>query len=105
MEYKDLVKLPVPKLREMAMGHDDIIGASGMGKDELVELLSIKLNIRIPQKKVVGIDKKAIKTEIASLKVKVAAAIEAKDKDQTARLRRKIKLLKRELRRAAVAVA
>jgi uncharacterized membrane protein (DUF106 family) len=51
---------------------------------------------------VVGIDKKAIKKRIRELKTERDAAIEAKDRAQLRRVRRKIHKLKHELRAAMI---
>ena len=51
-------------------------------------------------KKVVGIDKKAIKGQIQELKKKRAAALEAHDHTELKRVRRRIHRLKRKMRKS-----
>lgn len=103
MEYKDLQKMTVKKLREEAAKHEGITGLSGMKKDELVEALSAALGIEKPKKetKAKGAkkSKSEIKTEIKKLKEDRAKAIESKDAKQLKIARFHIKKLKRELGR------
>ena len=101
MEYHDLQKTRVVDLREMVKEHfPDEKGVVGLKKDALVDMLADKLGIEKPHKHVAkGLGKRAIKAEIRDLKVKRAAALEAKDSGELKKYRRLIHRRKRNLRR------
>jgi hypothetical protein len=105
MEYKDLQKMTVKKLREEAQEKTQITGTSGMKKDELVDALAEALGIEKPkkEKKVAAArSKDVVKGEIKKYKDLRAKALEGNDKKQLKVVRFHIKRLKRELRRIAV---
>jgi hypothetical protein len=105
MDYHELHKLTVAKLREMAKEYPDVVGASGMHKDQLVELLCGRLGIPMPHKVAVGEEKVTIKTRIRELKKERDAAIAAKDGKKLRELRHKLHRSRRALRKAAKGVA
>ena len=101
MDYHELEKQTVGKLREMAGEHDDLVGVTGMSKQKLVDALAGKLGIEIPHKVVVGIDKSAIKGRIKDLKKVRDEAIAAKDYERLKRTRKTLHRLRHQLRRAS----
>ena len=100
MNYHELEKTTVGKLREMAAEHPDLEGVTAMSKEKLVDALAVKLGIEIPHKVVVGIDKSAVKTQIRELKKVRDEAIAAKDSEKLRRTRHKIHKLRHQLRRS-----
>jgi hypothetical protein len=102
MELKDLEKMTVTKLREEAHKFEDVKGASGMKKDQLIDLLCEKLDIHRPKTKIVGIDKPALKARLRDLKAKRLQAEADHDHEALAEIRRRIKTYKRSIRRHTV---
>ncbi len=101
MDYHELQKQTVVKLREMAQEYEDITGAVGKTKEELVDILADKLGIEKPHLEIVGIDKAKIKARIKALKVERDKALEAKDRAELKGVRRKIHKLRHTLRKSA----
>jgi hypothetical protein len=102
VDWHELNKKRVADLRDMMREHaPDVAGITQMKKPELVEHLSHALGIEPPKKVVEGIDKGAIKQQIARLKEKRDAALAAQDAGELKKQRRAIHRLKRRLRRAA----
>jgi len=101
MDFHDLQKTRVGDLREMMKEHlPDVTGVIGLKKEELVDQLADKLGIEKPHKHVAaGLGKRAIKARIREMKVKRAAALEAKDSAELKKYRRRIHRQKRRLRR------
>jgi len=99
MDLHELEHKTVNNLREMAKEYDDIEGASGLKKDQLLEVLCDKLGIdrhaHVPE----GIGRKKIKAEIRSLRQKRDEALEQRDATALAAVRGAIKSKKRRLRR------
>jgi hypothetical protein len=100
MNYSELHKLTVGKLREMAQEYDDLTAVTGMTKEKLVEVLCGKLGIEMPHKVVVGVDKSAIKSRIRELKKERDLALADKNHDELHRVRRELHHLRHKLRRA-----
>ncbi len=107
MEKKDLEKMTVTKLREEAMKHpEEIQGAHGMSKEDLIPALMKVMNIPEPEeeKKSVGTKRAGksgasatvLKGKIQALKEERRKALEAKDYQAGALLRRRIHHLKRQ---------
>jgi DUF438 domain-containing protein len=106
MDYHELEKNTVAKLREMAKEQlPDLKGLSGMRKEKLVDLLAEKMGIEKPHRVVVGVDKPAIKAQIRALKKTQAQAIQAKDREKIRATRHDLHRLRRQLRKAAKVVA
>ncbi len=106
MTYHELEKTKATRLREMLKEVDpEFKGASGLKKDQLVEVLADKLGVQRPHKVVAASDKGAIKARIRELKQAKAAAVAARDRAELRRLRRELHGLRRRLRRAARQVA
>lgn len=103
--FEKLKKKTIAELRDLAKEteHEAVQGYTQLRKDELLIALCTALGVDAKEHHhVVGIDKKAIKDRIKALKVERATAIEAKDRTQIQRVRRKIHKLKHQLRAATV---
>ena len=109
MTLQELQKMTVVKLRQEAMQHGSISGASGMSKSQLIEALADLLGIdmdapaRLVSATISG-DKTVLKSEIRSLKTARDEALAAGDESGLNRARTDIKKRKRALRRLAEAV-
>ena len=103
--YEELHKKTVAQLREIADGieHESLHGHSTMHKADLQQRLCEVLGIQDhAHHEVVGVDKSKIKLEIRDLKVKRGKALEKHDHKKLKELRRKIRGLKRQIRKATV---
>ena len=103
--FEELRHTRVVDLREIAkdIEHDALRGYSTMHKEELVNALCTALGIEAHvHHEVVGIDKARVKARIRDLKAQRDAALQAKDRVQLKRLRRKIHRLKRRIHKATV---
>lgn len=99
--YEQLKHMKVDELREIASGldHEAVEGHTQLNKDHLVPALCTALGIEAHEHhEVVGIDKSKIKAEIRNLKKARLTALEAKDKAELMKVRRRIHRLKHELR-------
>ncbi|MBD3235980.1 MAG: hypothetical protein GF330_04705 [Candidatus Eisenbacteria bacterium] len=104
MDYQELQKQTVVKLREMAKEYPDVEGASGMKKEQLVDMLCDKMGIEKPHAVAVGVDKAEIKKKIAELKKVRDEALQKKDRQTLIATRRKLHQLRRKLRKAVKVV-
>ena len=107
-KYDDLMGMPVAKLREIAEGvqHEAVVGFATMHKENLAVALCNAWGIEARTvKKVVGIDKQAVKGKIKELKAKRAAALEAHDHTALKTARRRIHRLKRKMRKSMAAAS
>ena len=103
--FEELKHTRVADLREIAkdVDHDALRGYSTMHKEELVQALCTALGIEAHvHHEVVGIDKARVKARIRELKGERDAALEAKDRVQLKRIRRRIHRLKRQIHKATV---
>ncbi|MFQ5478152.1 MAG: hypothetical protein ACE5E4_06005 [Candidatus Binatia bacterium] len=100
MDFHELHKLTVSKLREMAHEYDDLRGVSGMRKDDLVKVLCAKLGVEMPHKVVVGVDKASIKARIRELKKIRDEALSTKDRHKLHNTRKQLHHLRHKLRKA-----
>jgi hypothetical protein len=100
MNYHELEKHTVAKLREMAKAYSDVEGTSGMHKDQLLDLLCERMGIEKPHKVAVGIDKAKIKAEIRVLKKVRDEAITKRDREKMTETRKKIHKLRHALHKA-----
>lgn len=105
MDYQELQKTTVSRLRELAKEYPDVTGVSGMRKEQLVDTLADRMGIDKPHKVAVGVDKASIKAQIRDLKKVRDQAIQAKDKGKMVSTRRELHQLRRQLRKAAKVVA
>jgi len=100
MEYRELSKLTVVKLRELAHQYEDIKGAIGMHKEDLIDILCEKMSIDKPRHVVKkGVGRRKVKAEIRQLKKARDEAIANKDRKALQRVRRKLHGKKRRLTR------
>jgi len=101
MDYHELAKNTVSRLREMAKEHfPDLQGVGAIKKDKLVDMLADKLGIEKPHKVARGIDKSEIKAKIRALKKIRDEAVAAKDRAKLVETRRELHGLRRQLQRA-----
>jgi uncharacterized protein (UPF0216 family) len=103
MEYQELLKTTVSRLRELLKEQDpEIKGVSGLKKQELVDLLAAKLGVSTPHKVVAGVDKATLKAQIRTCKAQRDLAIQNRDRDGIKAARRQLHQLRRRLRKATV---
>lgn len=103
--YEELKGKTVAQLREIAEGieHDAVRGYTTMHKDDLVMGLCTALGIDAHEHhKVIGVNKRKIKSQIRSLKSRRDAALAAGDSGELRDVRRKIRRLKRKIRRSTI---
>ncbi len=103
--YEELKSKTVADLRKIAAEttHEAVKGYTQLNKEHLLAALCEAFGITTHEhRKVVGIDKSAIKAEIRELKKKRDSALEAHDHAQLKAVRRNIHELKRKLHRASV---
>jgi hypothetical protein len=101
MDYHELEKMTIAKLREKAHEFPDVTGASGLHKPQLIDLLCEKLSIHKPHKVALLAEKTTIKARVHALKKERDAAIEGKDAKKLHRIRRKLHRVRRELHKAS----
>ena len=102
--FDQLKKKKIADLREIAKGieHEAVKGYTQLRKDELLVALCKAVGIDPRHHKhVEGLDKGAIKKQIATLKGERDAALAARDRVKLHRVRRRIHKLKHQLRAAA----
>ncbi len=99
---RPLIKMTTTELREVAKGVPEITGVHGMKKQDLIDALRQSKGIEAPKGRRADESIKVIKGKIRSVRALHVAALEAKDRKQTAILRRRISRLKKKTRRAAI---
>jgi len=102
MELKDLRKLPMPKLRDLAKQETELTGVGGMHKEELIKAIAEAKGIAYDEssKDVNAIH--AVKQDIRQLQKQKAELLTANgDRKKLKRITRKVKLLKRLTRHLA----
>ncbi len=102
MELKDLRKLPMPKLRDLAKQETDLVGVGGMEKEELIRAIAQAKGIAYDEttKDINAIH--GVKHDIRQLKKEKAELLAANgDRRKIKRIKRKVKLLKRLTRHLA----
>lgn len=103
--YEELSKKTVAQLREIAKGLDDpgLRGYTQLNKSHLLPAVCKALGVEAHEHhEVVGLNKAELKSKIKELKVERNAALEAHDHGELKSVRRQIRGLKRQLRRATV---
>ena len=103
--YEELKTKTVAELREIASGmeHDAVKGYTQLNKEHLLAALCKALNLDMHEhRKVVGINKADVKSQIKGLKQKRDQAVAAHDHVQLKTIRRQIHGLKRKLHRFAI---
>lgn len=100
--YKDLKHKTVAELREIAAGLGDALkGYTQMNKEHLLEAICKELNIDMHEHHAAKLENKGkIKNKIKLLKRDRDKAIEDKDYTQLKKVRKEIKKLKNQLRKA-----
>jgi restriction endonuclease len=102
MDVKELRKLPIPKLRDLAKQETDLKSVGGMEKEELIKAIARAKNIPYDDthKDLNAIH--AVKQDIRQLqKQKLELLSQNSDRKKIKRIRRKVKLLKRVTRHLA----
>jgi hypothetical protein len=102
MDVKELRKLPMPKLRDVAKQETDLKGVGGMEKEQLIKAIAAAKNIPYDEthKDLNAIH--AVKQDIRVLqKQKLELLGSNGDRKKVKRVRRKVKLLKRVTRHLA----
>ncbi len=102
MDLKDLRKLPMPKLRDLAKQETELKGVVGMEKEELIRAIAQAKGIAYDEttKDVNAIH--GVKHDIRQLQKEKAELLAAKgDRKKVKRIKRKVKLLKRLTRHLA----
>ena len=106
MDWKDLEKMTVVKIREEALKHTEIQGVRGKTKAQLMDELATLLKIEKPHvhftAKVFD-TKEQMKMKIRELKKKRDALIESHDHSALHDLRRQIHGLKHQIRKVEAA--
>ena len=102
----DLEKLTAPKLRELAIAtYPNVIGVSGMKKEELVEAIigeEVRLGLRPKEEKAQATSSMGVvqlKAAIKALRGERKTALDGKDGAKLAAARLRIKRMKRRLRK------
>ncbi|MBN2030081.1 hypothetical protein JW824_07520 [bacterium] len=103
--FKELKHVTLAELKKIAEGieHEAVQGYTQMNKDHLLKAICTALNIDMHEHhEVIGIDKSNIKSKIKELKVKKDKILQEHDSKKLKAVRKEIKKLKNQLRRASV---
>jgi hypothetical protein len=101
IKQKDLERMTVKDLREMALKIPEIAGVHGMKKEELIVEIKKAKGIKDAPVKKMDASVGELKKKIRALKSERQTALEAKDKKMAAIYRRRIAKLKKKTRRVA----
>jgi hypothetical protein len=101
MELKEIQRLTLPKLRELAKEVTDLKGVGGMEKEALIKAIAAAKGISYDESFKDTHAIHAIKLDLRSLKKQKAELLAAGDRKKLKRIRRKIKLEKRLTRHLA----
>jgi len=102
MTLKELQRLTLPKLRELAKQETDLEAVGGMEKEDLIRAIAKAKGIAYDESAKDTNAIHAIKQEIRALKKQKAELLAtAPDRRKTRRIQRKVKLLKRLTRHLA----
>jgi hypothetical protein len=102
MDWKDLEKMTVVKIREEALKHPEIQGVRGKTKAQLMDELATLLHIEKPHVHLtdrVFQTKEDMKMKIRQLKKDRDATVEAHDHKKLHEIRREIHKLKHQIRK------
>ena len=94
----ELLKMPVPKLREVALAIEGLQGVHGMSKEELIRAIAEHYNIDLSDRPEFQVDTRAIKAKIKELRALLVEVRAQGDKKKAEILRKRIKRLKRKIR-------
>ncbi len=103
--FKELKHTTLAELKKIASGieHEAVKGYTQMNKDHLLKAICTALDIEMHEHhEVVGIDKTSIKSQIKKLKKKRDKVLKEHDHKKLKVVRKEIKKLKNQLRRATV---
>jgi hypothetical protein len=103
--FEELKKKKVADLREIAkdIDHEVLHGYTTMHKNDLLMALCKTLNIETHEHHdVVGINKSGIKAQIRQLKTQRDELLQAHDRKELKKIRRKMHHLKRRIREATI---
>lgn len=94
---KDISKLPVTKLREIALNIPEIDAVHGMSKQQLIEAIRAAQGIEPerPKEAESDIDISAVKKQIRRLKIERDEALTDKERLRLKEIRKRLKRLKR----------
>ncbi|MFW6332211.1 MAG: Rho termination factor N-terminal domain-containing protein [Thermodesulfobacteriota bacterium] len=98
---KPLEKMTAKELRELAMSLEEITGASGMNKAELISAIRKARGIEEPVGRKKSGSIREMKHKMKELKAKREAALKEEDEKMAAVLRKRILRLKKKTRRVA----
>ena len=101
IKEKALEKMTVKELREMAKDMPQIVGVSGMKKDELIVAIKEVKGIKDEPIKKADASVGELKKKIREVKAQRQAALEAKDRKMATIYKRRISRLKKKTRSAA----
>jgi hypothetical protein len=101
MELKEIQRLTLPKLRELAKETTDLQGVSGMEKEALIKAIAAAKGITYDESFKDTHAIHAIKLDLRSLKKQKVELLAAGDRKKLKRIQRKIKLEKRLTRHLA----
>jgi hypothetical protein len=101
IKEKALEKMTVKELREMAKDMPQIVGFSGMKKEELIVAIKEVKGIKDEPTKKADASVGELKKKIKEFKAQRRAALEAKDMKMATIYKRRISRLKKKSRRAA----
>ena len=102
MDWKEMEKLTVVKLREEALKHSEIKGVHGKSKPQLMDELAPLLGIEKPHVRFtdrIVHTKEDLKRKIRALKAERDKLVEAKDRKALHGVRREIHSLKHRIRK------
>ena len=102
MEFRELRKLPMPKLRDLAKQETDLKGVIGMEKEALIKAIAQAKGIAYDESSKDLNAVHAVKQDIRALKKQKAELVASNgDRKKLKRVKRKVKLLKRLTRHLA----
>src|SRR5712692_3220384 len=102
MELRELRKLPMPKLRDLAKQETDLKGVIGMEKEALIKAIAQAKGIAYDESSKDLNAVHAVKQDIRALKKQKAELVASNgDRKKLKRVKRKVKLLKRLTRHLA----
>ena len=102
MELRELRKLPMPKLRDLAKQETDLKGVVGMEKEVLIKAIAHAKGIAYDESSKDLNAVHAVKQDIRALKKQKAELVVSNgDRKKLKRVKRKVKLLKRLTRHLA----
>ena len=103
--FKELKHTTLSDLKQIAkdIDHEAVKGYTQMNKDHLLKAICTALNIEMHEHhEVVGVDKANIKSKIKELKIKRDKILQEHDSKKLKAVRKEIKKLKNQLRKATV---